>query len=104
MKFFNFLIEPETNISTLWIQCTLLFSIIWGLCSTIDNNSRKLIDTFYRNLLLGKVREHPKPKVFKLSKSQLFPEKSTVFSWVYDKLNNGSWIPWTDVIPKVQTN
>nr|CAD7593860.1 unnamed protein product [Timema genevievae] len=47
-------------------------------------NSRKLFDEFLRSLLYGTNDAFPKPKVFKLAKNQLFPEKDSVFDYVQD--------------------
>nr|CAD7398221.1 unnamed protein product [Timema cristinae] len=63
-------------------------------------NSRKLFDEFLRSLLYGTNDTFPKPKVFKLAKNQLFPEKESVFDYVYDKRNNGMWIPWLETVDK----
>jgi hypothetical protein len=70
--------------------------------STIPGLSRKMFDTFYRALLNGQNADYPKPKVFKLARNQLFPERGLVFEWIYDKKNNGTWIPWTDIVDKAQ--
>jgi dynein heavy chain len=68
--------------------------------STVSGLSRKLFDTFYRAVLNGQNTDYPKPKVFKLARNQLFPERDLVFEWFYDKKNNGTWIPWTDIVDK----
>ena len=41
--------------------------------------------------------------MFSLARNQLFPEHRLVFDWIYDKKNNGSWIPWIDIVDKAQT-
>lgn len=100
-KLFSTLIEGETAISTVWLQCYLLFSLIWGVCSSLTSDSRIKIDEFLRNILLGNDEDHPKPKSFKLTRQQLIPERGTIFDWVYDKKNNGSWISWMDTMSLV---
>lgn len=90
------MLEGETQVSTVWLQCVLLFSMIWGFGPTLVTDSRKLFDVYLRKLLLGNVEEYPKPKAFKLTKQQLFPDRGTIYDWVYDKRNNGSWISWMD--------
>ncbi|XP_034243583.1 dynein heavy chain 3, axonemal isoform X2 [Thrips palmi] len=94
-------LEGETQVSTVWLQCVFLFCVIWGFASTVTGDTRKKFDTFFRHLLDGRNDEHPRPKTFKLSKSQLFPDRGTVFEWVFDKKNNGSWITWLDTTEKV---
>ncbi|XP_076243948.1 dynein heavy chain 3, axonemal [Calliopsis andreniformis] len=95
-KLFTTMLVDETQVSTVWLQCILLFSIIWGMCATLTGDSRILLDTYLRKLVLGNVDEYPRPKAFKLTKQQLFPDRGTVYDWIYDKRNNGCWISWTD--------
>ncbi|XP_063993893.1 dynein axonemal heavy chain 3 [Diachasmimorpha longicaudata] len=95
------MLEGESQVSTVWLQCMMLFSMIWGFASTLVSDSRKEFDLFFRKLLDGKVDEYPKPKAFKLSKQQLFPDRGTIYEWLYDKRNNGSWISWMDTAPPI---
>ncbi|XP_052759353.1 dynein axonemal heavy chain 3 [Galleria mellonella] len=96
-RLFTCLLEDETQFSTVWLQCTFIFALLWGLCATLNADSRKQFDLFFRKLLDGNNAAHPKPKSFKLTKNQLFQDKDTVFDYVYDKRNNGSWIPWMEL-------
>ncbi|XP_076653327.1 dynein heavy chain 3, axonemal [Halictus rubicundus] len=90
------MLDGETQVSTVWLQCILLFSMIWGMCSVLISDSRKSFDVYIRKVLLGNDEECPRPKSFKLSKQQLFPDRGTVYDWIYDKRNNGTWISWMD--------
>lgn len=98
------MLDEETQVSTVWLQCILLFSMVWGMCSTLTSDSRKTFDIYLRKLLLGNVNEYPKPKSFKLTKQQLFPDKGTVYDCIYDKRNNGCWISWMDATLQVIFN
>ncbi|XP_015175416.1 PREDICTED: dynein heavy chain 3, axonemal [Polistes dominula] len=100
-RLLTIMLEEETQVSTLWLQCVLLFCIIWGICSTLTRNSRKIFDSYFRKLLLGNVDKYPRPKAFKLTKQQLFPDRDTIYDWVYDKKNNGCWISWMDTMAQV---
>nr|XP_026485669.1 dynein heavy chain 3, axonemal [Vanessa tameamea] len=100
-RLFTCLLEGESQFSTVWLQCTFIFSLLWGLCATINGESRKGFDTFFRKLLDGNNNTYPKPKSFKLNKNQLFLDKDTLFDYVYDKRNNGTWIPWVDLEKEV---
>lgn len=59
------------------------------------------MDEYLRNILLGDDEDNPRPKSFKLTKQQLFPERGSIFEWVFDKKNNGSWISWMDTMSMV---
>lgn len=69
--------------------------------SSTKGDSRKRFDAFFRKLLEGNNATYPKPKSFKLTKNQLFQDKDTVFDYVYDKRNNGTWIPWVELEKEV---
>ncbi|XP_017878877.2 dynein heavy chain 3, axonemal [Ceratina calcarata] len=109
-KLLTAMLDGETQVSTVWLQCILLFSVVWGMCSTLTSESRKIFDVYLRGLVLGNEEEYPKPKAFKLTKQQIFPDKGIVYDWIYDKRNNGQWIPWMDttllmsLLPDPKTN
>lgn len=69
----------------------------------ILGDSRKQFDVFYRALLGGENPDYPKPSKFKLTKHQLFPEKGTVWDWIFTKKNNGSWVAWMELTEKIPT-
>ncbi|XP_025152566.1 dynein heavy chain 3, axonemal [Harpegnathos saltator] len=99
-KVFSMMLAEETQVSTIWLQCVLIFSMVWGMCSTLTSDSRKIFDAYLRQLLLGNIEEQPKPKTFKLTKQQLYPDKGTVYDWIFDKRNNGCWISWMDTMQR----
>ncbi len=53
---------------TSWLQGLFVFGIVWSIAGTLDGQSRKKFDEFYRNLITGSDKTHPKPKIIKLSK------------------------------------
>lgn len=65
-------------------------------------DGRRNFSDFYRKLVYGDNKQLPKPKSYKLQKNQLFPDKGTIFDWIYDKKNNGTWMNWLDLIDKLQ--
>lgn len=89
----HYIIIIAVNFATWW--CIASFP------SFLTGDSRKILDTFLRKLLQGDIAAYPKPKSFKLTKNQLFGEKDTVFDYVYDKRNNGTWIPWMELEKEV---
>lgn len=60
---------------TMWLQGLFLFVVVWSLGGTITGDSRKKFDVFFRDLITGKMEEHPQPKVTTLKKDVHFPEK-----------------------------
>ncbi|CAH2307190.1 dynein heavy chain 3, axonemal [Pelobates cultripes] len=83
---------------TLWLQGLFLFALVWTIGGTIDANSRKKFDAFYRNLIMGTNDLHPRPKSVKLTKNNIFPERGTVYDFYFHKQASGQWNIWTDYI------
>jgi len=92
------LIKEQTGVgfATITLGCIIIFSLIWSLGSLIKDDCRNKFDAFLRKLLLGNIDQYQKPITFKLTKTHLFPDMGTVYDYVYDKKNNGSWILWSE--------
>ncbi|KAL0984291.1 hypothetical protein UPYG_G00139540 [Umbra pygmaea] len=87
---------------TLWLQGLFLFAVVWSVGGTINGDSRKKFDAFYRNLLMGMDDKHPRPKSVKLTKNNIFPERGTVYDYYFQKQGTGQWNTWTDSITNEQ--
>ncbi|KAJ8245818.1 hypothetical protein GJAV_G00260630 [Gymnothorax javanicus] len=85
---------------TMWLQGLFIFAIVWSLGGTINGDSRKKFDVFYRDLIVGLVDEHPRPKSVSLTKKNIFPERGTVYDYYFHKHGLGQWNTWTDSITK----
>lgn len=87
--------------SMIWVQCGFIFALVWTLGGTMTGNSREKFDVFFRLLISGTNQEYPSPKSIKFSKSNLFPERVTVFDYFF--LKSGTWALWEDLIDKTAT-
>ncbi|XP_033740540.1 dynein heavy chain 3, axonemal-like isoform X1 [Pecten maximus] len=85
---------------TLWLQGLFVFSLIWTVGGTITGDSRKKFDQYFRNILSGTDTEHPKPKSIKITKSNMIPEKATIYDFSFEKKGGGNWIDWLDTIDR----
>ena len=83
------------------MQVQFLFAILWGLCSTVPEQSRKAFDAFFRNLIDGLVKGSAKPPSFKLGRSNLFGEQGTVFEYMINPEAAGTWCRWEEQISMV---
>ncbi|XP_063446016.1 dynein axonemal heavy chain 3-like isoform X5 [Mytilus trossulus] len=97
--------EEQTDILTkqqitLWLQGLFLFSLIWTVGGTIADDGRKLFDTFFRNIVSGVDPDHPKPKSIKITKSNMIPERSSIYDFCFEKKASGNWIEWMDTLDK----
>lgn len=54
--------------STVWLPCLFMFSLVWTLGGTMNGDSRKKFDVFFRTLVSGTDQDHPRPKIIKLAK------------------------------------
>lgn len=62
----------------LWLQGLFLFALVWTVAGTINADSRKKFDVFFRNLIMGMDDNNPRPKSVKLTKNNIFPEKGNL--------------------------
>ncbi|CAL8305136.1 unnamed protein product [Lota lota] len=86
--------------TTMWLQGLFLFAVVWSVGGTINGDSRKKFDAYYRLLISGVESEHPRPKNVQLSKSNLFPERGSVYDYYFHKKGPGQWNMWTDSVSK----
>jgi len=100
IRLVNMMLEGETQFATQWLQMTVMWCLMWGLAGTITGASRLTFDSWFRQVLLDQNPAIPRPKIIKLAKNQIFPEKESVFSWYYDKKNNGTWLTWLEAFEK----
>uniref|UniRef100_UPI00398E73BF dynein axonemal heavy chain 3 isoform X1 n=2 Tax=Pristiophorus japonicus TaxID=55135 RepID=UPI00398E73BF len=90
--------EMSSQQITLWLQGLFLFATVWTIGATIDGNSRKKFDVFFRNLILGMDDNNPRPKSVKLTKNNIFPERGSIYDYYFKKFASGHWQLWTDYI------
>ncbi|XP_006876041.1 PREDICTED: dynein heavy chain 3, axonemal [Chrysochloris asiatica] len=84
----------------LWLQGLFLFALVWTVAGTINADSRKKFDVFFRNLIMGMDDNHPRPKSVKLTKNNIFPERGSIYDFYFLKQGGGHWNVWTEYITK----
>lgn len=67
----------------------------------MTGNSRGKFDVFFRLLITGTNQEYPSPKSVKFTKSNLFPDRGSVYDYFFQK--SGTWASWEDLINKTAT-
>lgn len=82
----------------LWLQGLFLFALVWTIGGTIDADSRKKFDLFYRNLLMGTDDGNQRPKNVKITRNNIFPEKGNFYDFYFYKRGSGQWNLWMDYI------
>ncbi|XP_030872601.1 dynein heavy chain 3, axonemal [Leptonychotes weddellii] len=84
----------------LWLQGLFLFALVWTVAGTINADSRKKFDLFFRNLIMGMDDNNPRPKSVKLTKNNIFPERGSIYDFYFLKQGSGHWYTWTEYITK----
>nr|XP_036848129.1 dynein heavy chain 3, axonemal [Manis javanica] len=99
------LLEGLTNQQIfLWLQGLFLFALVWTVAGSINADSRKKFDLFFRNLIMGMDDNNPRPKSVKLTKNNIFPEKGSIYDFYFLKQGGGHWFTWTEYITKEEEN
>uniref|UniRef100_A0A8C0MC70 Dynein axonemal heavy chain 3 n=1 Tax=Canis lupus familiaris TaxID=9615 RepID=A0A8C0MC70_CANLF len=85
----------------LWLQGLFLFALVWTVAGTINAESRKKFDLFFRNLIMGMDDKNPRPKSVKLTKNNIFPDRGNstclfCFAVII-------WIVWFQIQSKLPT-
>ncbi|XP_069860475.1 dynein axonemal heavy chain 3 isoform X1 [Dipodomys merriami] len=88
----------------LWLQGLFLFALVWTVAGTINGDSRRKFDLFFRNLIMGIDDKNPRPKSVKLTKNNIFPERGSVYDFYFVKQAGGHWEAWTEYITKEEEN
>ena len=81
-------------------QSDLIFSIVWSVGATLDGNGRIAFDKFLRNLISGMNDAFPRPKSIKISKQTNFPDRGSIYDFLFVKTGNGSWEDWASLVEK----
>ena len=81
-------------------QSDFLFSIVWSVGATLDGNGRIAFDKFLRNLISGMNDAFPRPKSIKISKQTNFPDRGSIYDFLFVKTGNGSWEDWASLVEK----
>ena len=95
--------ETGTKVDTINLQMVFIFAIIWGLCATIPEESKRKFDTYFRNLMDGLIKGFSKPASFKLARSNLFGDQGTIFEYTINPETPGTWCRWQDQVGHMDT-
>ena len=75
-----------------------LFALTWTVAGMLQQDSRRKFDVYFRTLINGLDNDHPKPKSCKMNKSNVFPERGTIYDFIFEKKGSGVWTDWTETI------
>ena len=61
----------------------MVFGSIWSIGATSDTESRVKFDVFFRDLIKGKIAEHPIPDLLGKTIDAPFPDNGLVYDYFY---------------------
>ncbi|KAJ7552701.1 hypothetical protein O6H91_06G065600 [Diphasiastrum complanatum] len=85
-----------------WIESLFIFSLVWSIGATCDNDGRDLFDAFFRQIASGLIYpgyENLLPANHPIFVSKMMPDNddATVYDFLFDKATS-KWMLWTDLI------
>nr|XP_057908676.1 dynein axonemal heavy chain 12-like isoform X2 [Doryrhamphus excisus] len=95
-------LETETGdkIIRTWIMAAFTFSLVWSAGGSCDSNSRDKFSDFVRDIVSGKVENHPVPVIVGKWECPV-DEKGLVYDYFYEFKGKGKWVHWNDAIKNV---
>ncbi|KAF7249830.1 Dynein heavy chain 7, axonemal [Varanus komodoensis] len=89
--------DPSNKNINKWIMGCFAFSLVWSIGGTCDSDGRVLFDSFMRDIVTGKLDEHPVPaSVGKWDHP--FEEKGLVYDYMFELKGKGRWAHWNEAI------
>ncbi|KAJ3098250.1 Dynein heavy chain 3, axonemal [Phlyctochytrium planicorne] len=90
------------NVTGIWLTALFLFSSAWALGGTLETESRKKFDNYFRKLVDGHENSSPIPSSIKIDKP--IPSVGLIFDYVFEKDRKfgGTWKLWVDTIEKFE--
>uniref|UniRef100_A0A4W3H1L8 Dynein axonemal heavy chain 12 n=1 Tax=Callorhinchus milii TaxID=7868 RepID=A0A4W3H1L8_CALMI len=83
-----------------WIMASFIFSLVWSIGATCDQDGRVKMDQFLREILSGKNPEHRLPDA--IGKWECpFDDKGLVYDFMYELKGRGRWVHWTETIKNI---
>jgi dynein heavy chain len=92
-----------------WLMGTFMFSVVWSLGASTDNDGRQSFDILIRELFTSSLSADTQKKFHilepvgppKKSYPVPFPSEGLVFDYQFVKEGLGQWVPWTKAIEDV---
>uniref|UniRef100_G1KBI6 Dynein axonemal heavy chain 12 n=1 Tax=Anolis carolinensis TaxID=28377 RepID=G1KBI6_ANOCA len=100
LLFFS-LVASFNNCFCCFLKGGFAFSLIWSIGGTCDSDGRTVFDNFMKDIVTGKLEEHPVPaSVGKWDHP--FEEKGLVYDYMFEMKGKGRWAHWNEFLKTVQ--
>ncbi|XP_020624937.1 dynein heavy chain 12, axonemal-like [Orbicella faveolata] len=80
-----------------WLISSFMFALVWSVGACVDTDSRVKFDTFFKDLMAGKIEEHAIPSLVGKIEA-LIPNEGLVYDYLFERKGRGNWLPWTKTI------
>lgn len=88
--------EPVQHTARI-IEGVFLLSTVWSLGASVNEAGRAKFDAFLRKLVNNEVSTCPRPE--SVLSELAWPAAGTIYDYVFEKTNGGTWRLWLDTIP-----
>ncbi|XP_015263237.1 PREDICTED: dynein heavy chain 12, axonemal, partial [Gekko japonicus] len=92
--------DPTNKNIRKWIMACFAFSMVWSIGGTCDSDSRNLFDIFVRDILAGRLEDHPVPAA--VGKWEIpFEDRGLVYDYMIELKGKGRWVHWNELIKTI---
>ncbi|XP_026532204.1 dynein heavy chain 12, axonemal [Notechis scutatus] len=92
--------DPSNKNIHKWVTGCFAFAMIWSIGATCDSDGRIIFDNFMRDIVIGKLDEHPIPA--SIGKwEHPFEEKGLVYDYMFELKGKGRWAHWNEAVKSI---
>ncbi|XP_029142079.1 dynein heavy chain 12, axonemal [Protobothrops mucrosquamatus] len=95
--------DPSNKNIHKWVTGCFAFAMIWSIGATCDSDGRIIFDNFMRDIVIGKLDEHPIPATIGKWEHP-FEEKGLVYDYMFELKGKGRWAHWNEAVKNVNYN
>ncbi|XP_063147830.1 dynein axonemal heavy chain 12 [Candoia aspera] len=95
--------DPSNKNIHKWIMGCFAFAVIWSIGATCDSDGRVTFDNFMRDIVTGRLDEHPIPAAIGKWEHP-FEEKGLVYDYMFELKGKGRWAHWNEAVKTISYN
>ncbi|XP_060544998.1 dynein axonemal heavy chain 12 [Pantherophis guttatus] len=92
--------DPSNKNIHKWVTGCFAFAMIWSIGATCDSDGRIIFDNFMRDIVIGKLDEHPIPATIGKWEHP-FEEKGLVYDYMFELKGKGRWAHWNEAVKSI---
>ncbi|XP_070594569.1 LOW QUALITY PROTEIN: dynein axonemal heavy chain 12 [Erythrolamprus reginae] len=95
--------DPSNKNIHKWVTGCFAFAMIWSIGATCDSDGRIIFDNFMRDIVIGRLDEHPIPATIGKWEHP-FEEKGLVYDYKFELKGKGRWAHWNEAVKSINYN